>query len=71
MTTRERVSAILVLAGGVCLVAAAGLVSGLWAALAVAGVLFLVVGVLLGLEPTPAAPAAGVELVGDDFEQAS
>jgi hypothetical protein len=67
MTSRERISAVLVLVGGLCLVAAAGLVSGLWGALAAAGVLMLALGIGLGLEETP--PVAAEE--PDDVERES
>lgn len=59
VTSRERLSLALTLLGAVALLVAAAAYGGWEAALAVAGLVMLGGGVLLGLDPTPPAlPAA-------------
>jgi predicted phage tail protein len=58
VTSRERLALLLVALGAVALVVAAAAYGGWQAAVAVAGVLMLGGGVLLGLDTAPELPAA-------------
>lgn len=69
MTTRERTSLVLIVAGAVGLVAGAYGYDGWRAAVVVAGLLALVCGVLLGIDDTQPSARPDAVVFEDDYSQ--